>query len=123
MGTKNGYSPAHISNIYSNLPWTHLRRGLLKHYLSYWGKCENPDYEIRNIGDVLLTSPMASALATLSDKPEVAFLVKKGTEEMLTGHPDIHSVLTLPEKKNGGKENRVSIASTGIYQNHSFATF
>lgn len=60
--------------------------------------------KFRNIGDVLLTSPMASALATLSDKPEVTFLVKKGTEEMLTGHPDIHSVLTLPEKKNGEKK-------------------
>jgi heptosyltransferase-3 len=60
--------------------------------------------KFRNIGDVLLTSPMASGLATLSDKPEVTFLVKKGTEEMLTGHPDIHSVLTLPEKKNGEKK-------------------
>jgi heptosyltransferase-3 len=57
--------------------------------------------KFRNIGDVLLTSPMASALATLPDKPQVTFLVKRGTEEMLTGHPDIHEVLTLPEREKG----------------------
>ena len=54
--------------------------------------------KFRNIGDVLLTSPMATALGTLPEKPQVTFLVKKGTEEMLTGHPDIHAVLTLPER-------------------------
>lgn len=56
--------------------------------------------KFRNIGDVLLTSPMASALATLPDKPQVTFLVKRGTEEMLTGHPNIDNVLTLPERSS-----------------------
>ena len=54
--------------------------------------------KFRNIGDVLLTSPMATALATLPEKPRVTFLVKKGTEEMLTGHPHIDAVLTIPER-------------------------
>ena len=60
--------------------------------------------KFRNIGDVLLTSPMASALATLDDKPEVTFLVKAGTEMMLTGHPDIKTVLVVPQReKNESK--------------------
>ena len=54
--------------------------------------------KFRNIGDVLLTSPMADALATLPEKPELTFLVKKGTEAMLDGHPHIKQVLTLPER-------------------------
>ncbi|WP_020559752.1 putative lipopolysaccharide heptosyltransferase III [Thiofilum flexile] len=55
--------------------------------------------KFRNIGDVLLTSPMAEALATLPAKPEITFLVKKGTEAMLTGHPDIKQVMILPERQ------------------------
>lgn len=54
--------------------------------------------KFRNIGDVLLTSPMADALATLPEPPEVTFLVKKGTEAMLTGHPHIKQVLVLPDR-------------------------
>lgn len=55
--------------------------------------------KFRNIGDVLLTSPMAETLATLPEPPEVTFLVKKGTEAMLTGHPHIKQVLTVPERQ------------------------
>lgn len=55
--------------------------------------------KFRNIGDVLLTSPMADALAKLPEKPNVTFLVKKGTEDMLEGHPHIHQVLTLPKRE------------------------
>ena len=57
--------------------------------------------KFRHFGDVLLTSPMASALATLPNKPQVTFLVKQGTEVMLSGHPDIHAVLTLPVQARG----------------------
>lgn len=64
--------------------------------------------KFRNIGDVLLTTPMASALAELPEKPEVTFLVKKGTEEMLTGHPDIHEVLILPTRDK--KESKLAFA-------------
>lgn len=57
--------------------------------------------KFRHFGDVLLTSPMASALATLPNKPQVTFLVKQGTEVMLSGHPDTHAVLTLPVRARG----------------------
>lgn len=57
--------------------------------------------KFRNIGDVLLTSPMADALSLLPEQPQVTFLVKKGTEAMLTGHPHIHQVLVLPEREKG----------------------
>ena len=56
--------------------------------------------KFRNIGDVLLTSPIASALSEMPEKPHLTFLVKNGTQDMLTLHPDIHEVLVLPEKKS-----------------------
>lgn len=54
--------------------------------------------KFRNIGDVLLTTPLISALKRAGH--EVTFLVKEGTELILEGHPDINTLLTYPARLN-----------------------
>jgi heptosyltransferase-3 len=54
--------------------------------------------KFRNIGDVLLTSPLISSLKTGSKKTSVFAIVKPGTEEMLTGHPHLDGLFILPKR-------------------------
>ncbi|MCK5727196.1 MAG: putative lipopolysaccharide heptosyltransferase III [Thiotrichaceae bacterium] len=56
--------------------------------------------KFRNIGDVLLTTPMISALHNLPQTPKITLLVKSGTEDMLTHNPEISEVLVLPERND-----------------------
>lgn len=55
--------------------------------------------KFRNIGDVLLTAPLVSALHANGHR--VSALVKGGTEAMLVGHPGIEEVLVYPARREG----------------------
>lgn len=60
--------------------------------------------KFRNIGDVLLTSPLISALH--ANGHHVSALVKAGTETMLSNHPDLDELLVYPAKNSD--ESRAS---------------
>ncbi len=49
--------------------------------------------KFRNIGDVLLTSPLISALAETYPGAEITAMVNPGMEAMLSGHPGLRDVL------------------------------
>ena len=49
--------------------------------------------KLRNIGDVLLTSPVFANLRAAYPDARICALVNSGTEEMLTGNPDIDRVI------------------------------
>jgi heptosyltransferase-3 len=49
--------------------------------------------KLRNIGDVLLTSPVFANLRVAYPGARICALVNSGTEEMLTGNPDIDRVI------------------------------
>jgi heptosyltransferase-3 len=51
--------------------------------------------KLRHHGDVLLTSPLFSALQQHGPHLEIDALVYRDTQEMLTLHPAIHQVLTI----------------------------
>ncbi|HBG46964.1 MAG TPA: putative lipopolysaccharide heptosyltransferase III [Deltaproteobacteria bacterium] len=55
----------------------------------------------KNIGDVLLTTPVFSALKRSIAGVEVDALVNRGTEEMLTFNPDVDRVLVYNRKTRG----------------------
>ncbi|APZ43808.1 putative lipopolysaccharide heptosyltransferase III [Acidihalobacter ferrooxydans] len=55
--------------------------------------------KFRNIGDVLLTAPLITALHTAGHR--VSALVKSGTEAMLEGHPQLDDVLVYPMRSQG----------------------
>ncbi len=57
--------------------------------------------KFRNIGDVLLTGPLASSIKQHYPNSEVTVLVKAGTEAMLQHHPHVDQVLILPEQHEG----------------------
>ena len=58
--------------------------------------------KFRNIGDVLLTAPLVSALNAAGHR--VSALVKSGTEAMLEGHPQLDELLVYPPR--GKNESR-----------------
>jgi len=52
--------------------------------------------KFRNIGDVLLTSPLVSTLKLEIPEARVCAVVKPGTEAMLEGHPHLDTLYVLP---------------------------
>lgn len=58
--------------------------------------------KFRNIGDVLLASPLISTLKLEIPNARVCAVVKPGTEAMLEGHPYLDALYVLP--KRGGSE-------------------
>ncbi len=60
----------------------------------------------KNIGDVLLASPVFAALKTAMPASRVDALVNGGTEEMLEGNPNIDRILTLDRKRFSGGVTR-----------------
>ncbi len=54
--------------------------------------------KLRNLGDVLLTSPVFSCLAQHAPHVEIDALVYRDTAEMLSGHPDISQLFTIDRK-------------------------
>jgi heptosyltransferase-3 len=57
--------------------------------------------KFRNIGDVLLTSPLISTLKRGVPEAKVYAAVKAGTEAMLEEHPDLENLYVLPKKNQG----------------------
>jgi heptosyltransferase-3 len=57
--------------------------------------------KFQHIGDVLLTSPLVSALKRENPAAYISVAVKAGTEAMLAGHPDLAGLYILPEHKTG----------------------
>jgi heptosyltransferase-3 len=57
--------------------------------------------KFRNIGDVLLTSPLISTLKRGTPAAKVYAAVKAGTEAMLEGHPDLETLYVLPKRNRG----------------------
>lgn len=55
--------------------------------------------KFRNIGDVLLTGPLASTLKSISAENHITALIKPGTEAMLQHHPHIDEVIISPKRK------------------------
>jgi heptosyltransferase-3 len=53
----------------------------------------------RNIGDVLLTGPLLSALKRHWPEASITALVKAGTEAMLAHHPHVSEVLVFPQRE------------------------
>ena len=56
--------------------------------------------KFRNIGDVLLTSPLISTLKNGVPNANIYAAVKAGTEAMLEGHPDLKNLYVLPKKNH-----------------------
>src|SRR5690242_10379919 len=54
--------------------------------------------KLRNIGDVLLSSPLFSNLRLAYPAARITALVNAGTEQMLLGHPDIDEVLVYDRR-------------------------
>lgn len=57
--------------------------------------------KLKHIGDVLLATPAVSALREKFPKGYISILVRKGSEEMVTGNPKIDEVITY----NGFKDH------------------
>jgi heptosyltransferase-2 len=62
------------------------------------------------IGDVVLATPLIEKLHAFFPEAQIDFLLRKGNEQLLTGHPYIHSVLIWDKKKNKRK-NLFSVLS------------
>jgi heptosyltransferase-2 len=52
------------------------------------------------IGDVVLATPLIEKLHVFFPDAEIDFLLRKGNEQLLRGHPIIHEVLIWDKKKN-----------------------
>ena len=63
--------------------------------------------KFRNIGDVLLVTPLISNLKRNYPDAKIDVAVNKGTEEMLTLHPDVDEVLVY---------DRATIKSLGLFR-------
>ncbi|GAB0058212.1 hypothetical protein SIID45300_02557 [Candidatus Magnetaquicoccaceae bacterium FCR-1] len=61
----------------------------------------------RHIGDVLLMAPLIATLKRRYPSSRIAALVKRECVPMLEGHPDLHAVVTFPEKRPG--QGRLSL--------------
>jgi ADP-heptose:LPS heptosyltransferase len=55
------------------------------------------------IGDVVLATPLIEKLHVFFPTAEIDFLLRKGNEQLLDGHPFIHEVLVWDKKKNKQK--------------------
>jgi len=52
------------------------------------------------IGDVVLATPLIEKLHAFFPEAQIDFLLRKGNEKLLTGHPYIHELLIWDKKKN-----------------------
>jgi ADP-heptose:LPS heptosyltransferase len=55
------------------------------------------------IGDVVLATPLIEKLHFFFPDAQIDFLLRKGNEQLLTGHPYIHEILIWDKKKNKQK--------------------
>jgi hypothetical protein len=60
------------------------------------------------IGDVVLATPLIEQLRKYYPEAEIDFLLRKGNETLLTGHPHLRQVLIL-DKRNGKFKNLLSL--------------
>ena len=56
--------------------------------------------KLRHLGDVLITTPVLSALREAYPQARITMVVNPGTEDMVRGHPDLAEVLTLPRAQH-----------------------
>jgi ADP-heptose:LPS heptosyltransferase len=56
------------------------------------------------IGDVVLATPLIEKLHAFFPEVQIDFLLRKGNEQLLTGHPFIHEILVW-DKKNDKQRN------------------
>lgn len=64
-------------------------------------------FKQRHIGDVLLSTPVFRALRAAFPSARIAAVVNEGTEEMLTGNPDIDRILIFRRsRKDAGGSDR-----------------
>ncbi len=54
--------------------------------------------QLKHLGDVLLTTPVIDALAKAFSEAKISILLNSGMEEMVTGHPRLHEILSLPPR-------------------------
>jgi ADP-heptose:LPS heptosyltransferase len=52
------------------------------------------------IGDVVLATPLIEKLHAFFPEAQIDFLLRKGNEQLLSGHPYIHELLIWDKKKN-----------------------
>jgi heptosyltransferase III len=52
--------------------------------------------KLRHLGDVLITTPVVSALREAYPQSKITMVVNPGTEDMVRGHPDLEEVICLP---------------------------
>ncbi|HEY8733130.1 MAG TPA: glycosyltransferase family 9 protein [Puia sp.] len=52
------------------------------------------------IGDVVLATPLVEKLHDFFPDAKIDFLLRKGNEQLLTGHPHIHELLVWDKKQN-----------------------
>ena len=57
---------------------------------------------LRRLGDVLLTTPLIRSVKRAFPQASIDALVFAGTEGILTGNPDLATVLTLPQRPRAG---------------------
>ena len=54
--------------------------------------------KLRHLGDVLITTPVLSALRDAYPQARITMVVNPGTEDMVRGHPDLAEVtLRFPD--------------------------
>src|ERR1700677_209707 len=58
-------------------------------------------FKMRNIGDVLIITPLLRALRETFPQARITVVVNSGTEAMLDHNPHIDEVLVYPREKNG----------------------
>ena len=56
--------------------------------------------KLRHLGDVLITTPVLSALKEAYPQARITMVVNPGTEDMVRGHPDLAEVLPLPRAQH-----------------------
>jgi heptosyltransferase-3 len=56
--------------------------------------------KLRHLGDVLITTPVLSALKEAYPQARITMVVNPGTEDMVRGHPDLAEVLPLPRDQH-----------------------
>ncbi|HSO08251.1 MAG TPA: glycosyltransferase family 9 protein [Pelomicrobium sp.] len=61
----------------------------------------------RRIGDVLLATPLIRSLKRAWPQARIDALVFKGTEGVLSANPDVHRVLTVPQRAGLGEHARL----------------
>lgn len=65
-------------------------------------------FKLRHIGDVLLSTPAFRALRQAFPEARIAAVVNEGTQEMLTGNPDIDRLVVFRRgRRDGGGKGRL----------------